>query len=558
MQPGEARKIALSLQSQLQLALSIQTGDPSEKPQQLRVAVGSIEQAMFDVKLEGIQNKTVIWYVNDIAGGDNTFGIITSEGLYTPPQSLPENPNIQLKVTPEIAPSFSATFDIELIEKVGNQTPIDISKPTSTASLEGGTFSTAQSVMLNCTDAESGCAAIYFTLDGSEPSITSTIYSTTISIDNGTTVLKFFSVDNAGNLGFVTTQTYVVLPTTEIDITPPVITLNGNSSITLIQGRLYLEEGASATDDIDGKISVAISGTVDTNILNTYTITYTATDAANNSSTVIRTVDVINGKPFITTWKTDNPGASGDNQITIRTSGSGYFYTVNWGDGQTDRSVLGDITHTYAVAGTYTVAISGDFPRIVFYSGLTEDPGKILSIEQWGSIQWRSMNKAFNRCINLVGNASDAPDLSRVTDMSQMFESASTFNQDLSSWDVSSVTSMNFMFRYARAFNGDLSNWDVSSVTHMSFMFGGTDAFNQDLSSWDVSSVIDMVRMFQDALAFNGDLSSWVVSSVTDMSGMFYRASSFNQDLSSWDVSSVTDMNRMFYRSVSRYLSPQT
>ncbi|MDZ7646256.1 MAG: FG-GAP-like repeat-containing protein [Cytophagales bacterium] len=29
--------------------------------------------------------------------------------------------------------------------------------------------------------------------------------------------------------------------------------------------------------------------------------------------------------PFITTWKTDNPGSSNDNQITIPTTGSGYF-----------------------------------------------------------------------------------------------------------------------------------------------------------------------------------------------------------------------------------------
>ena len=38
--------------------------------------------------------------------------------------------------------------------------------------------------------------------------------------------------------------------------------------------------------------------------------------------------------------------------------------------------------------------------------------------------------------------ASDAPDLSRVTDMSRMFARALYFNGNISGWDTSSVTDM--------------------------------------------------------------------------------------------------------------------
>eukprot|EP00729_Bicosta_minor_P008149 gene8149-24804_t len=138
-------------------------------------------------------------------------------------------------------------------------------------------------------------------------------------------------------------------------------------------------------------------------------------------------------------------------------------------------------------------------------------------------------------------------DVSGVTDMSTLFESASAFNSDLSGWNVSAVTDMSRMFYSADAFNADLNGWDVSAVTDMSRMFFSADAFNADLGSWDVSAVTDMTRMFNYAHAFNSDLRGWDVSAVTDMSGMFNYAAAFNSDLRGWNVSAVNDMSRMFY-----------
>ena len=39
-------------------------------------------------------------------------------------------------------------------------------------------------------------------------------------------------------------------------------------------------------------------------------------------------------------------------------------------------------------------------------------------------------------------------------------------------------------------------------------MFNRASSFNGDLSSWDVFIVVDMGRMFSHAINFNGDLSS--------------------------------------------------
>jgi len=75
-----------------------------------------------------------------------------------------------------------------------------------------------------------------------------------------------------------------------------------------------------------------------------------------------------------------------------------------------------------------------------------------------------------------------------VTDMTNMFYSASEFNNNISSWDVSSVKDMTWMFGYASSFNSDIASWDISDVKSMENMFEGASLFNNDLSSW-VSSL---------------------------------------------------------------------
>jgi surface protein len=137
-------------------------------------------------------------------------------------------------------------------------------------------------------------------------------------------------------------------------------------------------------------------------------------------------------------------------------------------------------------------------------------------------------------------------DTSGVTDMSNMFKYAESFNQPLNDWDVSNVTDMNAMFSLVSSFNQPLNDWDVSNVTNMNGMFDEATSFNQPLNDWDVSNVTDMNDMFKGASSFNQPLNDWDVSNVTQMSSMFSEASSFNQIIGDWDVSNVNYMNEMF------------
>jgi surface protein len=256
---------------------------------------------------------------------------------------------------------------------------------------------------------------------------------------------------------------------------------------------------------------------------------------------------------FITTWKTDNPGTSNATSITIPTTGAGYNYDVDWdNDGIFDEfGIMGNVTHDFTSAGTYTIGIQGTFPAIFFDN--SGDKSKILSVENWGTNPWTSMIDAFWGCNNLVINALDTPDLSGVIDTFEMFSGASSLGGGTGNWnwDVSNVGAMGFMFEGATSFNQDIGGWDVGNVCCMTSMFQNATTFDQDIGGWNVSNVSAMNDMFHNATSFNQDIGGWDVSAIFEIQNMFGGATSFNQDLGSWDVSSVPDFDRMFTGAIS-------
>lgn len=78
------------------------------------------------------------------------------------------------------------------------------------------------------------------------------------------------------------------------DTTAPELTLLGESTVKVIARSEYVDPGFTATDDRDGDLSasVQIEGEVDVNWCGSYILTYTVSDAAGNTATAERVVEV--------------------------------------------------------------------------------------------------------------------------------------------------------------------------------------------------------------------------------------------------------------------------
>jgi hypothetical protein len=302
-------------------------------------------------------------------------------------------------------------------------------------------------------------------------------------------------------------------------------------------------------------------------------------------------------KTFVSTWNTANvsTGSSTNTQIKLPIETTGiYNFIVDWGDGSTLENITsGTIqpTHTYAVAGIYTISITGTIRGFSFGSPAntsTSDKLKILSITKWGPLRIGNSGGYFNGCTNItLNNITDILDLTGTNSLNSMFANCTSittvgrmnewnlsniinlgsmfsvagssttgvglFNQDIGAWNVSKVTSFADMFRFTALFNNggsdNIKNWNMSSALSLSGMFSRANSFNQPIANWErtlpdistLSKVTNMSDMFSSvnrSFSFNQPIGNWNVSSVTSMSNMFYR-SPFNQDIGSWNISKV-------------------
>lgn len=143
------------------------------------------------------------------------------------------------------------------------------------------------------------------------------------------------------------------------DTVSPVLTMVGDSTLTVQAGIPYVDPGVTAIDNIDGDITSNITtvSTINTSILGTYSITYSVSDYIGNISTVTRTVNVVDTTAPVIVINGLNPTTISLN-VTYTDAGATVIDNLDQNlvataTGTVDTSTLGTYTITYTAADSH-------------------------------------------------------------------------------------------------------------------------------------------------------------------------------------------------------------
>ena len=206
------------------------------------------------------------------------------------------------------------------------------------------------------------------------------------------------------------------------------------------------------------------------------------------------------GRPFITKWQ----GKAGET-LKIPIVGTGYKVVIKNEKGEvvkTEENVTkreqgypyhDTFLFTPEADGVYTVEAGPEGVKcmlmgVVRYNGSWLHPTsnyRLLEVVQFGTVAWESMRRMFMECDEMTFAANiDTPDLTKVTNMEDMFEGCSAFNQPLEKWDVSKVTRLGWIFGKCKSFNQPLGAWKLPTSVNLSQTAMSAVNYSLSLIGW--------------------------------------------------------------------------
>lgn len=206
----------------------------------------------------------------------------------------------------------------------------------------------------------------------------------------GEYILTYQVEDSYGNICKVERNVIVK------DTTAPEIKLSGKSQVYLLLGERFSEPGYSASDNADGDLTskVVVSGSVNTNKVGDYKITYEVSDSSENKTTVTRNVRVYKKQEAVQT-------EVGEKLV---------YLTFDDGPGKYTQQLL-DILDKYGVKVTFFV--TNQYPNYQHLIGEAHKRGHTIAMHtyshDYGEIYaneqayYADLNKMKELCIAQTG-----------------------------------------------------------------------------------------------------------------------------------------------------------
>ena len=159
-----------------------------------------------------------------------------------------------------------------------------------------------------------------------------------------------------------------------------------------------------------------------------------------------------------------------NNNVDIAVAGLSTWQTGN----------VTDFFHTFRLCRKITVSLGNwDVTSATTFRGMFQSMSETDALDATQINNWTLPSSSFNmqECFREMDMNVDISTngtkwvMTGCTNANNMFNSNTTFNQNIGNWDTSNITDMNGMFRSATAFNQEIRSWDVSNVTDFSNMF---------------------------------------------------------------------------------------
>ncbi len=262
---------------------------------------------------------------------------------------------------------------------------LDSLPPKTTSNLNTGFYNKTLSILLSCIDASSkGCAKTYYAINGVVTS-TSPLYSANVPINittmNAETTLNYFSIDNAGNVENINTQTYI------LDNIAPITSASEiagsyQAPITVALSCAEITPGSGCkniyytTDGSTPAINSTTTNLYDGNSINineTSLLRYFSTDNANNND---KTSDNAQYYIISTTANGASSGPTGSSikSITVEPKSNGRIYSLSSaGDKLYETTVLNNNivsvqTLLSGKSGLNSIAVEPNIPDVIYVS----------------------------------------------------------------------------------------------------------------------------------------------------------------------------------------------